>query len=216
MPASSARFLGGARLSAHARSEQLTSTCAPTAAGILGSCAGSRYVCSPARPPRSSRCSTLKSSLGRHVAAAAPQDPQACMPGAMTSFRASRAKQTQGSGNRKQCFCLYLSTHGPWFLQYARGLPPPPGGDQATYDAPCTSVYSLTAGKHGCYGTPPAALQCRFRDAQRRLRTGDGSGRLRCLWCCFRNSRIGCERIAIITVGELLDADASSTSSKRP
>ena len=34
MPASSARFLGGARLSAHARSEQLTSTCAHTAAGI--------------------------------------------------------------------------------------------------------------------------------------------------------------------------------------
>ena len=120
------------------------------------------------------------------------------------------------AGGTKTSTSASTSRTEPWSLQHALGLPLPPG-DQATYDAPCSSACPLAPGKHGCCTTAPAARQARLIHAQRGPRTGGGSGRLRCLWCRLCSSRIGCERIRTVTVGKLLlDADASSTSSKGP
>lgn len=93
MPASSARFLGGARLSAHARSAQLTTTCAPTTACSrklrkkpvcccllqpLFACAGTPTQCFPVQ----------------QVAAAAPHAPQLCQGKLWASLRGKPSEES--------------------------------------------------------------------------------------------------------------------------
>ena len=118
-----------------------------------------------------------------------PQPPPGPPSYAPASFWALRTCKPREGGTDSSASASTSCTQ-PWFLQLAIGLPRPPR-DQATYDAPCTSVCPLTLASTGAVPRRLQHVKSRFKNVQDRLRTGGGSGRLRCLWCCLCNSRIG-------------------------